>query len=254
MKTYSIDDIDKAFQCLGIKVGDVLLVHSSLFNLGKIRDYEIAEIPGLFLQILLKHVGTEGTIVVPAFNFDFCEGKLFNRQESPSKNMGVLAEYIRRLPNSYRSSHPMQSVAAIGRLAEKICAPDTASSFNVGGPFSMMLDNNAKLLLIGASIQSVSLIHYAEERATVPYRYWKNFEGKYMDTSGERIKTYKMYVRDLNSNPVLDLSKIEKWLIEENKFRISKLGAGYIKMCNCADFISIAISRLKDNPYCLLKT
>lgn len=254
MKTYSIDDINKAFQCLGIKVGDSLLVHSSLFNLGKIRDYEIAEIPGLFVQILLKHVGKEGTIVVPTFNFDFCEGKPFNRQQSPSKNMGVLAEYIRLLPNSYRSSHPMQSVATIGRLAEKICAPDTASSFNEEGPYSIMLNNNAKLLLIGASIQSASLIHYAEERAKVPYRYWENFEGKYIDTSGERVETYKMYVRDLNSNPVLDLSKIENWLIENDKLKISKLGSGHIKICNCTDFVSITISRLKDNPYCLLKT
>ena len=89
---------------------------------------------------------------------------MFDPATTPSKGMGGFSEFVRTLPGARRSPHPMQSVAAIGPLADVICKTDTASSFDPGGPFSILLECGARGLLLGAPMQSFSLVHLAEER------------------------------------------------------------------------------------------
>jgi len=102
--------------------------------------------------------------------------------------MGVFSEYIRSLPDSRRSYHPMQSLAVIGKLRDEIIENDTISSFSENGPFGRLVKYNAKLLLLGADFNSVSMIHWVEEKYSVPYRYWKSFVGSYIDGGEERIQ------------------------------------------------------------------
>jgi len=163
--------------------------------------------------------------------------------------MGVFSEYIRQLSESKRSFHPMQSVAVIGNNAEYIVESDTMSAFSDEGAFDRLLKLNAKVLLLGANINSVSMIHWVEERCNVPYRYWKTFKGKYVDDNLLTEREYKMYVRDMELNPKLKLNSIEKALIDNNKIKIEKIGQGYIKTFFVSDFIEIATELIEKNPY-----
>ena len=236
--------------------GDLVMVHSSLLALGKIIDHSLRQIPQVIADTLLDVIGPEGTLVVPALNFGFCRGDGFDRQQTPSENMGLLSEYIRQLPSACRSRHPMQSVAAVGRLAEIICEPDTPSAFDQGSSFDLMIKQNARLLLLGATFQAATVIHHAEQSVGVPYRLWKDFTGKYVDHTGsdpiDQTRTYRMYVRDLEIDPKLNMKPLELELIRREQLRSQSLGGGVVRSCQFADLIESAQHCLKTDPNCLV--
>jgi aminoglycoside N3'-acetyltransferase len=249
MKKFKVQDFSKNLSKLGLKKGDVLLIHNSLFNFGIPSDCKINELPTRIFNELKSAIGDEGTIAVPTFNFDFCKGLPFDKHETPSKNMGVFSEFIRELPEAKRSHHPMQSIAVVGAKSDYIVENDTESSFSSNGPFDRLKTLNGKILLLGADFNSVSMIHWVEEKYEVPYRFWKTFKGNYVDSDSSSEKSYKMYVRPMDSMLKLKLYSIEKELKITNKLQQSQLGSGLLKVFDISDFMSIAERYIEQNPY-----
>lgn len=249
MKKFKVEEFSDGLSSLGLINGDLLLVHNSLFNFGVPSDCKISELPSIMFNELQNVIGVEGTIAVPTFNFDFCKGLPFNKEDTPSKNMGVFSEFVRSHPQAKRSKHPMQSIAVIGEKTDFIIENDTESSFSPDGPFDRLKSLNAKILLLGADFNSVSMIHWVEEKYEVPYRYWKTFEGTYIDKNISSEKSYKMYVRSMETNPLLKLYSIERELIRKNKLLETQVGSGSTKVFAINDFISIAEDFITRNPY-----
>jgi aminoglycoside 3-N-acetyltransferase len=249
MIRYKVNEFKQGFEDLGIKKGDVLNIHSSIFNFGLPSDVKNNYLPHAIFTILDEVLGHEGTIAVPAFNFDFCKGVPFNRQSTPPKLMGSFSEFVFSLKESIRSYHPMQSVSVTGRYADEITKHDTLSSFDENGPWVTMEKLNAKIVLLGSSFRSPSFIHLVEEREQVPYRYWKSFTGSYTDHGEESERTYKMYVREMEWNPALSLSPLEPLLAEKNLIRSVKIGRGIIICINASDFLMVATEKIRNNPY-----
>ncbi|MDU0205140.1 AAC(3) family N-acetyltransferase [Paenibacillus sp. MAH-36] len=254
MKKFSNEDFRQVLEAVNIYPGDMVFVHSSLFQLGRLESCETEAMPVELVRLMLDYLGNEGTLAVPTFSFGFAKGIPFDRQITSSEGMGIFSESVRKLPASLRSYHPLQSIAAVGRLAEAITSPDTGSAFDIDGSFDVMIGLGAKLLLLGAPIQAASLIHYAEERVEVPYRYWKMFTGIYVDNGEEKERTYKFFARDLELDPRLNLYPIETWLTERNQFHKVPLGNGYVAQCAFSDFIEVVMQHLNDDPYCLVKS
>ncbi len=249
MKKFKVEELSDGLSSLGLIKGDLLLVHNSLFNFGVPSDCKISELPSIMFNELQNVIGDEGTIVAPSFNFDFCKGLPFNKENTPSKNMGVFSEFVRKHQKAKRSKHPMQSIATVGSKADFIIENDTESSFSPDGPFDRLNALNGKILLLGADFNSVSMIHWVEEKYEVPYRYWKTFKGTYIDKNILSEKSYKMYVRSMETNPLLKLYSIEKELIRTNKLLETQIGSGSIKVFAISDFISIAEDFITRNPY-----
>ena len=123
--------------------------------------------------------------------------------------MGVFSEFIRQvLPGARRTPHPMQSLAVLGHYATDLTNRDTLSAFDPGSAFERMLELDFKLLLLGADARAVSMFHYCEQRAKVPYRYWKDFTGEVITSTGWQTRTYRMFVRDLEIKPQLTLDPV----------------------------------------------
>ena len=68
---------------LGIKKGDIIYLASDLlqtlayFNKKKLKfDFD------RFINTFINHLGDEGTLAIPTFNWDFCAGKTFDLKES----------------------------------------------------------------------------------------------------------------------------------------------------------------------------
>lgn len=257
MKTYRIEELVHILHETGIRPGDLVSVHSSLFMLGRLEGYPVREAPRIIAETLISYLDEAGTLAVPAFNFGFCRGEPFDRQRTPSERMGQLSEYVRRLPQSIRSPHPMQSLAVVGRLAEAICSTDTPASFDPEGAFDQLIRHDAWLLLLGVDIQWASVAHYAEQKAEVPYRYWKSFRGTYIDQGVEEERTYTMFVRELGDGerprPKLDFSIIGDTLKEEGLLRETMLGSGVVNVCRYRDLIRVAMKKLAEDPYCLVE-
>ncbi|MBN1267939.1 MAG: AAC(3) family N-acetyltransferase [Anaerolineales bacterium] len=247
MKTVTLDQVKSCLQQLPIHEGDGLLVHSALQFLGKPDPG-----PEIFFKALMNGIGQTGTLVVPTFNFDFCKGEPFNRAETPSDGMGVFAELVRRHPQACRTAHPMQSIAVIGHHHKDLCRRDTPGAFDDGSAFERMLELDFKLLLLGAPVQSASIVHYVEQRHPVPYRYWKSFPGIIVEGKSSREAEYRMFVRDEAIQPELVLAPIEEVLREEELWQEQPLNYGRIAVCSLLDFVSVTARLLRKDPWALI--
>ncbi|MFU8806566.1 MAG: AAC(3) family N-acetyltransferase [Bradymonadaceae bacterium] len=252
MRGYTLDELDQSLRTLGLKPGDTVMMHSALFALGRLKGIPTASYPARIYETIRGVIGDEGTLVVPAFNFGFCRGRVFDRQRTPADGMGNLSEYVRTLPGAHRSPHPMQSVAAVGPMAEKICRPDTTGAFDIRGAFSMLLDCHARLLLLGCGFVWAAIAHYVEERVGVPYRFWKNFTGTYRDAACESIRTYSLYARDLEANPNVDPTPVGLTLLDEGLARQVRLGRGLVQCTSCRDFVDVGLRLLREDRLALI--
>lgn len=237
-------EVTNALQNVGIQHGDNLFIHSALQYLGKpVGGIEI------YYQALLDILGEAGTIAVPTFNFGFARGEPFDPQTSPAIGMGAFSEFIRTLPDAKRSSHPMQSIAAIGRHAYDLTQRDTLSAFDPGSPFERILELNFKILLLGADIDAISIYHYCEQRIGVPYRFWKDFSGKVHTPEGWKTCTYRLYARYLEPDPRLTLKTVQATLEKRNQWNSVQLNYGRIASCFSQDFVSVVNEYLNNDPW-----
>lgn len=239
--------LEKVLRQLDIHARDGLLVHSALQFLGR-----PAGGIDLYLKALQSVLGTQGTIAVPAFSFSFGEGKPFDRQKTPSTGMGVFSEFVRQRPGAMRTTHPMQSLAISGAGAVDLARRDTPGAFDPGSAFERMLEMEYKLLLLGADVQAVSMVHYSEQRASVPYRYWKEFRGLWRDGAFAEERTYRMFVRNLEIDPQLVLRPVQDALQAQGMWREQPLGYGKVCTCRLVDFVNAADHLLAENPWALV--
>lgn len=241
-------ELDQALAAVDVHKGDGLLVHSALQLLGKPQG-------GLemVLAVILAAIGPAGTLAVPTFPFTFNRGEDYDPATTPSKGMGVFSEFVRQQPAARRTSHPMQSLAIIGSAAEDLAGRDTPSAFDPGSAFELMLELNFKLLLLGADIQAASIVHYSEQRAHVPYRYWKDFSGRIKMDGQWQLRTYRMFVRDMDIDAQLKLAPIQRTLEAKGQWHSAQLHYGQVACCSLVDFVAATDALLSADPWALVE-
>jgi aminoglycoside N3'-acetyltransferase len=264
MKLVTSAQIESCLQSIGLQAGDGVLVHAALQFLGKPQDgpatylAALRQILNIPLETLppesdqppvFQNLAPKGTLAVPTFNFGFGRGEPYYPRSTPSQGMGVFAELVRQQPGARRSPHPMQSLAVIGAHAADLASRDTPGAFDPGSAFERLLELDFKLLLLGADIQAVSLIHYSEQRAHVPYRYWKNFQGEYRTAEGWQRRTYRMLVRDLEVDARLDIHAIQRDLEGRGLWQSVSLNYGKIAACRLRDFVASADRFLQQDAW-----
>jgi len=236
-----------ALQAVGVQTGDGLLVHSAVQFLGKPQG----GLP-MYLEALQALIGPHGTLVVPAFSFEFAKTAQYDPAITPSEGMGVFSEFVRQQPATRRTLHPMQSVAALGQAAADLAGRDTSSAFDDGSAFDRMLALDFKLLLLGADIQAASMVHYSEQRAAVPYRYWKDFPGQVKVDGVWHSRSCCMFVRDMDIDPQLRLAPIQAALETRGQWHSVPLNHGALASCRLQDFVSAADALLAADPWSLV--
>lgn len=205
------ETIRNSFQSCGICQGDILLVHSRLFTLGRLADVtDKNDLTRIFIQIFLDTVGPDGTLIFPTFTFDFCKTGVFDLTGSPSE-MGILSEAARLWPDSIRTHHPIYSFAIIGHDKQQFLAADNTTCFGKHSFFELLHNMNlkthlVKFITLGVDYPPsvVTYIHYLEEKAGVPYRYHKKFQGEFIRDGRNHYVETEFYVRDLSQNVVFD--------------------------------------------------
>jgi aminoglycoside N3'-acetyltransferase len=166
------NDLKQLFDQLALR-GDHVVVHALLSSFGDVEGGAPA-----VCAALLEAVGGGGTVMMPAFTYaetwpGAAAGKTLTRPVAfhadlpVSREIGAIAEAFRHLPGVLRSSHPTHSFAAWGRHAREVLS--TQRDNNPFGPLKKLNIMQGHVLLLGASLQSVTVLHLAEERFGVPY-------------------------------------------------------------------------------------
>lgn len=238
------------FKKLGLKENDIVIVHSSFKSFGPVEGG-----PQTVIDAILHILGNNGTLVMPTYTLSFCNQAnktglgIFDVQNSPSE-MGILTEFLRKMPNSIRTSHPIHSVTAIGKYAKRIEQIDEKSSFGAKSIFNLLHQLNAKMIIIGLSYDaSLTFFHYIEQTISVPYRYIKQFPGKIIfNKNNEYEDTFSMYVKNLEKNVRTNYDKLGAFLEQNNAVKIHKIGESTVKIMKSKDVFSIVSEELKRNP------
>jgi aminoglycoside 3-N-acetyltransferase len=164
---------------LGVRAGDLLIVHSSFRSLG--LAYRT---PMDVICTLADVVGTDGTIMMPTFTY--CYSGIWNvtpydPDSTPPLFMGIIADSLRYYDGSLRSGSPTYSVAALGKDAKLLTENrENACGLGPGSSYETAYQLGAKILLIGVGNDRNSMIHYAEAASGLPYNDvpYREFWGK----------------------------------------------------------------------------
>ena len=157
---------------LGVTPGDVLMVHASMRAVG-----EVLGGANVVVQALEDVVGEAGTLTayvdVELFHEDDDESEdvpVFDaRIARAARDHGILHEVMRTWPGARRSAHPDAGVVAIGARAEWIVDPHPFRyGYGEGTPFARIVEAGGKVLMLGAPLDTITLVHHAEHLARIP--------------------------------------------------------------------------------------
>lgn len=238
-------DIVRGIKKTGIKLGDVILVHSAMRTLGYIQGG-----PQTVVDALLEAVGERGTLVVPTFTFfhEIEEDPIIDPFNDRS-DTGIITETVRKLPGAQRSTAFRHSLAAISHRAKVITEVDPAlSPFDLRSSFGVMLALNAQVLLLGMAYETSSTSHhFAEWVCDVPYRRAIPLKVKVRLKDGSIIE---QAMTDYQPKPSkdgsyygsrgCDFNRLGKMLEDKNLVGITAIGNAVARRFAMRDLIDLA--------------
>jgi aminoglycoside 3-N-acetyltransferase len=84
------------------------------------------------------------------------------------RDHGRVAEALRTWPGAVHSGHPEAGVAAVGREAEAVAVPHRLDdAYGEDTPYARVVERGGQVVLLGAPLDTVTLIHHAEAIARV---------------------------------------------------------------------------------------
>jgi aminoglycoside 3-N-acetyltransferase len=93
------------------------------------------------------------------------------------RDYGRIPERVRTWPGARRTAHPEASVVAVGAQAARICAsqPDH-DAYGSRSPFARLVEAGGQVLMLGAPLDTITLLHHAEAIARSPRKRRVTFE------------------------------------------------------------------------------
>lgn len=199
---------------LGIAPGSMLMVSADLTRIAILarRRQERFNIH-LFIDSLQNHLGTEGTLIIPAFNFNLKNKDHFH----PSRTLpvtGALAVEALKREDFRRTTHPLHSFLVWGKEAGELLALDNLSSFGKDSPFAFMHEKLAKMLLVDTTVSAAfTFVHHVEEMERVKYRRYRRMLISVEGEEGTGRREVLLYAK--KAGWTMQLEGLEKKLMEE---------------------------------------
>lgn len=175
--------LGKDLERLGARRDVPTMVHASMSSLGWVVGGTQT-----LVEALLAHLGSRGTICAQASWEDIpfglpswpeqwraaylAEMPAFDVERSAAAPYeGRLAERLRTWPGARRSRHPATGVVAVGAAARWLTDHHPLDdSFGPGTPYERVVTGDGQVLLLGAPLRTISLLHHAEACARAPKR------------------------------------------------------------------------------------
>lgn len=176
-------DLTDHLRAIGLVPGDAVLVHAGLRSVGPMLGG-----PDAIIGALTDVVGAQGTILGYCdWNYDdrdLPDASLrphvppFDPERSrATRDNGAFPELLRTTPGARRSANPGASCAALGGRADWFTA-DHAMDYGYGpqSPLGKLVEAEGKTLLLGAPLDTMTLLHHAEHLADIPGKRLRRYQ------------------------------------------------------------------------------
>ena len=204
----------------------------------KNNSFNVYQLSDLLISSILERLGPDGTLAIQTFDWGFCKKKKFDIRSSLSET-SFLGRVALERSDFIRTQHPIYSFAVAGKYSEELSVLENKSAFGPNSPFAFFYERKGTMLVIDIPLHgSYTFAHFVEEMEGVDYRYKKSFTSAYLNLRGEEcLRTYEMYVRDLERNvkpalyPLEDIflkaEIMELFLVEDLTIRKIDMSASY---------------------------
>lgn len=201
----NIEELRRFLNKIGLKKGDVLIVHSSMKG---IKGFGLK--PDEIIEYLKEMVGNEGILLMPSYplyqetdtglKFEevYQEEFQYDIDNTPSWT-GIITDLFWRSDDVYRSRYPNNTLSAWGNQKEIPFADEMESdlAFGIHSAWKYCVDKHAKVLFLGIHAHhALSEIHIAEDYLDDkwPIKGWYATK-TYRITSGDKMVVKKCRVR-----------------------------------------------------------
>ena len=202
------------FKKLEIHKYENILINSNIleFLINQKRNKQIFKI-SKFVNHLINALNSKATLFIPAYNWDFCKGKIYDPQKTEPKT-GSLAKAVMSRSDFVRTNNPIYSFFVYGKKAQKFLKKNDSNCFSIKSVFGYLIEKKAINLFLGVDYKNAfTFVHVAEQKARVNYRYLKVFKGKVVQNKKIKKKQIKLYVRNLKMG--ISATEIDKKLDKE---------------------------------------
>ena len=200
--------LGQQLSALGLHTDDAVLVPAGLRSVGPILGG-----PDALVGALLDAVGPQGTVL------GYCDWN-YDDRDFPDQSMrahvppfdplrsratrdnGAFPELLRTTPGARRSASPGASCAALGGRAEWFTADHALDyGYGVQSPFGKLVAARGKTLLLGAPLDTMTLLHHAEHLADIAHKRLRRYEAPIL-VDGHTV--WRQFEEFDTGDPVID--------------------------------------------------
>ena len=207
-------DLRADLEGLGLRPGDAVLAHGALRAVGRLLNG-----PDAVIGALLDAVSPGGTVLAYTdwdARYDElldADGRVPDRwrphvppfaadASRSARENGALPEFLRTTPGARRSGNPGASFAALGARADWFTADHPLDyGYGPGSPLAKLVAASGKVVLIGAPLDTMTLLHHAEHLADLPGKRVIRYEVPLATGDGVEWRTVEEFD---TSDPVVD--------------------------------------------------
>ena len=171
-------EITSELQALGLRAGDLVMVHASLRRLGPVEGRAAGVV-----DAILAAIAPGGTMVMVLGATDdhawvnerpeaerealLADAEPFDAGTNPAlPEIGTLAEVFRTVPGTVVNAHPEGRFAAHGARAQELLADLPWDDYYGPGSVLERLLDGGRILRLGADLDTVTALHHAEYRCS----------------------------------------------------------------------------------------
>lgn len=250
-------DLITSLQQLGLSSGQMIMVHASIKAVGNVMGG-----PNTVMQALLDTVTLEGTVMmylgwedIPDFVLELPEGeRTFIYANYPpfepltaraARGYGVLAEVLRSWPGVQRSMNPEASMGAIGKDAAWLVHEHPLNfGYGAGSPLAKLVESGGQVLMLGAPLDTITLLHYAENIAQFSPKQTIHYQCPIMLNG----KTVWMDIDDYNTGEAhadYEFEQIAHAYLATGKGRTGIVGNAQSYLFDARDLVNFAVRWLE---------
>ena len=180
---YTQRELTGALREVGVGRGDMVMMHASVKAVGRVMGG-----PNVIIQAVLDALTPDGTLMmyagwndIPDFTSELPpdERQRYLDEHPPFdpataravRDHSILAEFFRTWPVAQRSLNAEASMSAVGAKAEWLTRDHPSDyGYGAGSPLAKLAESGGKVLMLGAPLDTITLLHYAENRAKLRHK------------------------------------------------------------------------------------